>query len=215
MDQLEALRRRLYGPDASAEDRARYALLTHADEPEAAPAPTVRRRRRAPGLVLTAGVLVVLVASIGIVRSIAAPTKAVAELPPAPTASAILPTQRVAVSVNGTDTTGLRVEGNGTAEVVLGVADASFEGGAFTVLLTSSDERPIGWKAITIETRQDWSNFRRSIAASPARDRLGATRADEARYSSTPPRWIDVQAPTDAVWTLTVAFDDGRTVQLH
>jgi hypothetical protein len=155
---------------------------------------------------------------VAIGRSVAAPAAsapAAVELPPAPTASTILPTQRVAVSIDGLAKTGLRVEGSGSAEVALDLADVSYDGGRFTVLLRSSDERPAGWTAIALETRQDWTSFRRAIASSPVRDRLAATRPDEGDYVGSPPTWIDVRAPADAVWTLTVALDDGRTALLH
>jgi hypothetical protein len=213
MDEREALRRRLYRPGASDEDRARYARLVQ--EPEPAETPEPPRRRRVPQVAVASAVVLALAVTVLIGRSVTAPERAVADLPPAPTASTILPSQRVAVSIDGLATTGVRVHGSGTVQVPVDVDGASFQGGRFSVLLSSSDDRPAGWRAVTLETRRDWSSYQRPIAASPARDRLGASRADEVAYAGTPPRWITVQAPADAVWSLTIAFGDGRAATLH
>jgi hypothetical protein len=103
------------------------------------------------------------------------------------------------------------VHGTGSATVALDVTDARFSGGAFAVLVSASDARPIGWRAEKLETRSDWSNYREVIRTSPARDRLGATRADEVTYPDDPPRWIEVQAAADAAWTLSVVVERRPT----
>ena len=213
MDETESLRRRLYRPDASDDDRARYARLVQEAEPEAAPGPPPRRR--VPRVAMASAVVLGLAVTVLIGRSVAAPERAVADLPPAPTASTILPSERVAVSIDGLATTGVRVHGSGTVDVPVDVDGASYQGGRFSVQLSSSDERPVGWRAVAMETRADWSSYRRPIAAGPARDRLAATRADEVTYRGSPPRWITVQAPADAVWSLTIAFGDGHAAVLH
>lgn len=207
----EAMRRRLYRPGASEEDRLAYAGTLEAAPPEPGPAPRRRRRFGAVAAALVGALAVVLAILIG--RAAVAP--AAVSAPPAPTATTVLPTQRVAVSVDGLATTGLRIRGSGSAEVPLDVAEASFDGGRLTVLLGSSDGRAVGWTARALETRRDWSSYRRTVASSPARDREGAPRAETVRYAGAPPRWIAVQAPADAGWTLTVAFTAGSDAALH
>jgi hypothetical protein len=213
MDEREALRQRLYRPDASAEDRARYARLMQETAPASSPAPPASRR--GPRVAVASAVVLGVAITVLIGRSVAAPERAVADLPPAPTASTILPSERVAVSIDGLAKTGERVHGSGTVEVPLDVSGAPFGGGRFSVQLSSSDGRVVGWTASTLETRRDWSSYRRQVAAGPARDRFAATRADEIAYTGDPPRWITVQAPADAVWSLTIAFGDGHAATLH
>ena len=217
MDEAEALRRRLYRPDASEEDRARYARLTGTTEPEPDASPARTRRRVPRGAVAVAvAVVLALGAAVLVVRSIGVPAPASAQLAaaPTPTPRATLRSSRVAVSIDGLPTTGQRVAGTGSAEVVLDLGDATSEG-RFTVLLSSADERPVGWRAVTLVTRRDWTSYRRVMAAGPARDRMDATRPDTASAAGSLPMWVDVQAPADAAWSLTVAFDDGHAAVLH
>jgi hypothetical protein len=89
--------------------------------------------------------------------------------------------------------------------VALDTTAVSLAGGTLTVLLSSTDERPLGWQAVRLRTRRDWSAYPQVLRESPARDRLGATRPDELDYTGDAPRWIRVQAPADAAWSLTVA----------
>lgn len=209
MDEVEALRRRLYRADASEEDQARYALLTR----DAAPVPAPSRpplRRRVPRIVIPAAVVVGLAATVLIGRSVATSARPVAEVRPTATATATA-SPEVAVATIDLAEPGKEIRGTGSAEVPVDVAYAAF-GGRFSVLLSSPDARPLGWTARTLETRRDWSSYRKVIASSPTRDRLDATRGDVAAYVGTPPMWITVQAPADTTWTLTIAFGDATSL---
>lgn len=204
----EALRRRLYRPGATEEDRLRYAQLLPSEPPAppTARAATPRRRRAALPFALGAAVLLVLGGGLLVVHGLAAPEVPVVTAQPAAVARRILPTQGVVAPIDGALRPALRVEGNGSAVVALDVTGASFDGGRLAVVLSATDHRPVGWTAAVLETRRDWTSYRRVVAARPARDRFESTRADDMDYRGAPPRWITVQAPADTVWTLTVAF---------
>ncbi|MBW4040873.1 MAG: hypothetical protein HIU86_01925 [Acidobacteria bacterium] len=214
MDETEALRRRLYRPDASDDDRARYAQLVPRAVPVSEAPSDAGRRRRVPSVLVLGAVVLALAIVALAVRAIAAPEHAVARLPAAPSASAIAAAGRVTVGPDGLAKPGEPVHGTGTVEVAIDVTGASFDGGRFSVLLSSTDERPVGWSAVTLATRRDWSSYRKPVGAGPARDRLAATRPDEIAYRDSPPRWVTVEAPADAAWTLTVGFAGGRVVAL-
>ena len=209
MDEVEALRRRLYRAEASEEDQARYALLTR----DAAPVPVPRRpplKRRVPRVAVAAAVVVGLAATVLIGRSVATSARPAAELRPTATATATA-SPEVAVATTGLAEPGKEVHGTGSAEVPVDVAYAAF-GGRFSVLLSGTDSRSLGWTARTLETRRDWSSYRKLIASGAAEDREGATHADVAAYVGSPPMWITVQAPADATWTLTIVFGDATSL---
>ena len=200
--QAEALRRRLYRPDASEEDRLRYAASV---EPEPAQVPEAPRRRagRTPVVLVTLATLVVAATGIAAVHAGTRPASrplAATSAAPRPTTSA----PSLVLTVNGATETAQPIRGTGSATVALDVSAISLSGGTISVLLTAVDERPVGWRALALETRRDWSEYTRVVESSPARDRLAATRPDVLDYTGDPPRWIRVQAAADAKWRLTV-----------
>lgn len=197
IDGVEALRRRLYRPGATEEDRRRYATAV---PPEPEPAPEAPPRRANRGSVVLAALVTVVVAASGIAVAHAATRPAARPIATAtPRATASIPALDLAV---GAETP---VHGTGTRTVALDVTAVSLSGGAFTVLLSAADERPSGWRAIRLESRRDWSEYPQVMRSSPARDRRGATRPDVFEYRGDAPRWIQVQAASDQAWTLSVS----------
>lgn len=202
--EVEALRRRLYRPDASEADRLRYAALVGPDPEPAAEAPDrpARRARRAPVVLVALVTAVVAVSGVAVARAASRPeAEPVAVVTPAaPTATPATPV----LVVGRTAGAARSLHGTGSATVALDVSAVPMDSGSFAVLVSAADERPVGWTALGLQTRRDWSSYRKVLGASPARNRLAATRTDTLAYRDDPPRWIHVQAAADASWTLTV-----------
>lgn len=209
--EAEALRRRLYAPDATEEDRRRYAVVAPA-APDLQPAPT--HRPRVPvGMVVVAAILVAAAAAAltgRLARSdVADPPRAIATAAPtaAPTQPVISgPAERVPVQIDGVAAVGQRLRGEGQAVVPIDTSSASFRGGSVAVALSSADGRPMGWEVRGLITRQDWSSYEQVIGRSAGADRRGIPAAVTTPYTGAPPLWIAVQAPAGASWTLTVAL---------
>ncbi len=199
--EVEALRRRLYRPDASEADRQRYSALV-GPEPEPVVEAPARAPHRAPVVLVALVTAVVAVSGVAVAHAASRPeTKPVAVVTPPPRTT---PPPAVVLTVGRTSGPAKSVHGTGSATVALDVSAVTVASGRFAVLVSARDERPVGWKALGLQTRRDWSSYRKVLGTSPARDRLDATRADSLAYRDDPPRWIDVQAAADASWTLTV-----------
>lgn len=211
--EAEALRRRLYAPEATEEDRRRYAVVAPAVR-DVRPAP--RRRPRVPVAVVV--VAAVLVAAGGaaltgrLARSdVTDPPRAIAERTAAPTQPVFSgPAERVPVRIDGVAATGQRLRGEGQAVVPIDTSSASFRGGSVAVVLSSADGRPMGWEVRALVTRQDWSSYQQVIGRSAGADRRGVQTAVTTPYTGAPPLWVAVEAPAGAIWTLTVAFTNRK-----
>ncbi|WP_375406309.1 hypothetical protein [uncultured Amnibacterium sp.] len=209
--EAEALRRRLSAPDATEEDRRRYAVVAP-DAPDLRPAPT--HRRRVPvGMVVVAAILVAAGGAALTGRparpDVADTPRAIATAAPtaAPTQPVISgPAVRVPVQIDGVAAVGQRLRGEGQAVVPIDTSSASFRGGSVAVVLSSADGRPMGWEVRGLVTRQDWSSYQQVIGRSAGADRRGIPAAVTTPYTGAPPLWIAVQAPAGASWTLTVAL---------
>jgi hypothetical protein len=197
----EALRRRLYRPGASEADRQRYSALVRPepDQVEDAPARSVHR---APVVLVALVTSVVAVSAVAVGRAAVRPETEPAAVA-TPTALVATPPPLV-LTVGRTSGPAESVHGTGSTTVALDVSAVTVASGTFAVVMSAADERPVGWKALGLQTRRDWSSYRKVLGSSPARDRRDATRADPLAYRDDPPRWIDVQAAADASWTLTV-----------
>lgn len=221
--EAEALRRRLYAPEATEEDRRRYAVVA---PPVRDVRPVPRRRPRVPVAVVLVAAVLVAVGGAALTgrlarpdatdapraNTTAAPIAAPTAAPSAaPTRSAISgPVERVPVRIDGVAAVGQRLRGEGQAVVPIDTSSASFRGGSVAVVLSSADGRPMGWEVRGLVTRQDWSSYQQVIGRSAGADRRGVPAAETTPYTGAPPLWIAVEAPAGAIWTLTIALTSRK-----
>jgi len=222
---LDALRRRLYRPDATEADRQQYAAASAARvlEPESAPeapgttaAPPARRPRW--GAVVVAVALAGL-AGIAIGQRLAPPAVETAR----PTAAPVLqqdfedgprfavdtkgvtgPTA-VATNVHGTAVVGQQFEGHGPAVVPVELLPGSFDGGRAMVVLTAAQPAPTAWRALRLLTRNDFSSFPVVMAHGTADPGQIVATPSTFIYPGAAPARIAVEAPDSVRWTLVVA----------
>jgi hypothetical protein len=216
-DDLEALRRRLYAPGASEEDRRRYAAAvpaTRADTTAPAPGgprPAARRRGRVP-LVLLA-VVVVVAAGGALAAGRFAPVRTAAPTPSAvrstadPSSGIVSGTaQRVPVDVSGYATVAQKLQGLGEARVPLDTTAAPRGGGRLVVVLTSTDRRPIGWWALRFGHVGDARTVPVVIGSGAPKPRTGVPMVESTLWAGGPPQSVAVRAAPGVPWTLTVAM---------
>jgi hypothetical protein len=217
---LEALRRRVYGPDATDEDRRAYAALVDAPAPEAQEEPPIaeeptqprtRRRRRFPILIGAAGVAVV----VGLVAVATSVARTEAPRPAAtPSATSIWlgaarptagpsPTPLVLPKTSGV-VDGQQIAASGSAIVPLRSDDVPRRAGRLVVLLSSSDPSPVGW--VAERPRAGSRSGLEQVAIDPPALRQGTVAPRAVSYTGAPPTRIVVRAPEGTGWTLTVAF---------
>ena len=219
---LEALRRRLYQPDASDDDRRRFTALDTAVAPappqdEEQPAPPHRLLRPAVALAVVAAMGAVLLVSNRPDAS-TSPSPAVSEAvhaviagseirrelvvpqPDAPRATSI-PT-----SLAGVQTRLQRFDGRGSAVVTIDTSDAQQVNGTLLVMLRATPERTVEWAA-TRPTRQPGHSQYVEVVATGVADGPDSLPAYGMHvYDGSPPSRLMVQDRGSGTWTLTVAF---------
>lgn len=213
--EAEALRRRLYAPEATEEDRRRYAAAAPAVQ---AVRPVPRRRPRVPIAVVVLAAVLVAAGGAALTGRLARPdatdapraivTAAPSSAPTPPVISG--PVEQVPVRIDGVAAVGQRLRGEGQAVVPIDTSSASFRGGSVSVVLASADGRPMGWEVRGLVTRQDWSSYQQVIGRSAGADRRGDPTAVTTPYTGAPPLWVAVEAPAGAIWTLTVALTSRK-----
>ena len=221
---LEALRRRLYQPDASDDDRREFAALEPppAARPDSddAPAPARRRALQVPGIAL-AGVVAVAAALVllseppqqpaaratpsasaeqQVVTGSEVPVALVALATDAPTPTAI-PTRLASLP-----TRLQRFHGAGGTVVAIDTTTAQQVDGTLLVMITATHARPVHWYA-TRPTRQPGHSQYAEVVASGVSDGPAAQPAYGSHtYDGSPPSRLVVEDPGPGTWTLTVAF---------
>jgi hypothetical protein len=218
---LDDLRRRLYGPQATEDDVARYAAEREARQP-AAPAPRIaapRSRRTAllaGGVLLAGGALALGVRLLQPASARSAAVRAAQDLGDGegdPTK--VSGRSSVAASIDGTSVVGHRTQGYGNAVVPFDAPDGSFDGGRAMVAVTSTGPTRVGWQAIRRVTRQDWSAYPVVMASGSAQDRSGAHAPTVFGYATRPPDLVVIRAPADIGWTLVTAVTTRTTAGLR
>ena len=224
-DDLEALRRRLYAPGASEEDRRRYAAAAPAAGADATaptpagPRPAARRRRRAP-LVLLAVVVVAAGGALAAGRfapvRTAAPTPSAVRSTAVPTSGVVSGTaQRIPVDVSGYATVAQKLQGLGEARVPLDTTAAPSGRGPLVVVLTSTDRRPIGWWALRFGHVGDARTVPVVIGSGAPKARTGVPTVESSDWTGAPPQTVAVRAAAGVPWTLTVAMVPVDTAALR
>lgn len=222
---LDELRRRVYGPDASDEDRREYAaLLQPPDEPEhepeherrdaAPPSPASARPRRGLPILIGASGLV-LVVGLGVTSAITARDDAPTTEATTSTTSiwsgsadptaAPLPTPATLSLQRGT-VRAQATSGGGSAVIPLLLDGAPRFGGTLVVSVSSSDPAPVGWIAQRHRGVANDTGGLERVAASPPALRQGAASPTVVSYTGAPPTQITVRAPVGTGWSITVAF---------
>lgn len=234
---LDELRRRLYAPTATEEDRRRYAalqaeLLTDAAPPgddAATDPPRPRRRRRALlAAIGVAAAVVIAAAAIGSITSRRASSAAHTAAATAPT-SATEPLQGgehylavdggsaptpFPVDVDGTAAVGEQSHGFGDQTVPIDTSSAPQHGGRLVVVLTAGRADPIGWRAVRLRFGAHGAVDDQVVAAGAPVDRTRPGGTEISDYTGSPPIQLRVTAPHGTTWTATVALI-GPAVQLH
>ena len=222
---LESLRRRLYRPDATTQDRRRFEELADAVEPVPAPsAPEATRpdpaRRRSRTLVVLAAVAAGAVAVLLVTNR---PSPAPQDLPTNPAAQAAVgaseiraelvalqpdaPTAtEVRTRLGGVRTRLQRFEGAGRTVVAIDTSGAQQVNGTLLVMLTAMSADAVGWSA-TRPTRQPGHSQYVEVVASGTADPVDASPAYGMHaYDGSPPSRLLISAPDGDRWTLTIAF---------
>lgn len=232
---LDALRRRLYRPEATDADRQRYAAASAAavleSEPDAATAdrpPEEAARRPRWGAVVVAVALAGL-AGVGIGQHLAPRAAETAR----PSAAPVLrqdfedaPTfavhmrgvsgpVSVATSIRGTPVLGQQFEGRGRAVVPVDLLPGSFDGGRAMVVLTAAQPTPTAWEALGLVNGNDVSAFPVVMARGTADPGRIVATPSMFVYPGAAPGRIAVEAPDDVRWTLVVAATPQIADQLH
>lgn len=219
-EHLDVLRRRLYRPDATAEDRERYDELRAravpdpvplADPTSDEPLPPAPPSRRRPVRTAAAVVGVLALGAVAAVLSIPPAATPSADRSPAatrvPRPDPSQPTP-VAVSVGGVATTAQRFHGRGPAVVPLITGSAPPNGGRLVVVLTSDEVAPLGWTAARWGSIGSGPSTPQVLASSPRQQRSGLGRPETTEYGGDPPADIAVSDPGSHAWTLTVLILD-------
>ncbi|MFD1722084.1 hypothetical protein [Amnibacterium endophyticum] len=211
--ELDALRRRLYRPDASDADRARYDALrsrleTRPSTTAEAPAPRPRPSRRVLlGSALVGALLVVAAVLSATTAPEPAPTDSrlpsSVVTPPAPDPAQATPVA-VQVAGEGGAVTGQRFHGVGPAVVPLITGEAPLTGGRLVVVLTADSASPLGWTALDPRSIGSGPSTPRVVASSPSRPRSGIGTPETATYDGAPPPQIAIDARDRTAWELTV-----------
>lgn len=226
---LDELRRRLYRPGAGDEDVRRYEAVRPSagtSAPEAEPAAPARSPVRAR----VVGALLVVVAVAAF--ALAAGPRPVATTPaPSTTARAELrdigrgtavdvrrgsqsSPEAVVTQLDGTPMLGRRVDGRGTAIVVLGPA-ADAERGRAVVAVSTGGGAAVTWRALLDVVRRDWTTDATVVAEGRASSPGRAVRPDAFSWTGGPPTRIAVIAPAGVRWSLVYAAAAGGAAELH
>lgn len=232
---LDALRRRLYRPDATDADLREYlaerVAATPGPEQEAAEPPP-RPSHRVPLILAGVGAAVVAVVVVGAVglrqaedtALPAVPTAAASSAPTAAPSEAVVdvgdgqvltldgvaPTRTaVGTTVRDRRVIGRRFEGRGNAVVRLDPPVGSWDGGRVSVQMTSNGPSPVAWRALLRVTRTDWTTYPVVLARGLVPEQSGAAVPSTFLYPRNPPTEIAVAAGRDVPWTLVVGIAGG------
>ena len=126
---------------------------------DSAPARPARRRPRLPTALLVVVAVIVAGGGAALTGRIAGSGAQEVAASPVPT---ITPTlmgrpEQVPVSIDGVAAVAQRLRGRGSALAPIDTTTASYGGGTIVVLLSSSSSEPMGWEALQLVTRRDWS----------------------------------------------------------
>ncbi|MGT2427139.1 hypothetical protein [Amnibacterium kyonggiense] len=221
-EDLDALRRRIYRPDATEADRRAYgALLARLDEaamteappgpvPDPVPGPAGRPARRVVIAAAGVAVVVLLVGAVLTAREAARPPTT-APSAVSMWAGAAAPTPASIPASVSLDRGGVRIAaqrtlGGGSAILPLRLDTAPTDGGRLLVRLTSSDPSPIGWLAERPRPGSHDAGAVQVVATDPPALRQGRAGPTIARWSGPPPTQLVVRAPEGTGWSITVAF---------
>ncbi len=223
----EALRRSLYRPGATDEDRRRYAALAPVVEQQPQdPPPTLPRRPRWPAAALLAGVAAACVAALLLGRG-EAPAPEVAEtVRPAdvtgtevraalvvPRPDAPRPTP-IATSLAGVDTRLQRFHGRGPTALAIDTSTAQRQNGTLLVMMSSPAAGRVHWYATRPARQPGHAGWAEVVASGDADGTAVEPAYSVLVYDGSPPSRLAVKAPTGSRWTLTVAFlPRGRSDQ--
>lgn len=209
----DELRRRLYRPDATEEDRHRYeselgttappavATPSRSTESPAADPPPPRRPRRAVLLGVGAGVLVLLL-GVAAVQQTAAPTLLLPRVPSQRVTAAPAPDEPVVRSAATGDAGVQQFSGRGPGTAPLDPVQPAGSGGRFQIMITVGAAAEVAWQARRVEVRLDGDQVVRDLGANGSRQARGVPHSY--RYRGTPPTSLRVVVPSGVAWNLAI-----------
>lgn len=228
----EALRRRLYRPGATEEDRRRFAQLAADPVPIAdprVPAAPVRRPARRLAVAATAAAALIAVVGLALTMRPATPTESASAAQPAE-AQAVSTQEAVqadlvattpdspqatpvATTVAGVPTRLQRFHGRGSAVVAIDTREAQRADGTMLVMLTAASSDPMSWYATRASTGPDRAAYAQVVARSDDRfDPRDPPEYSICQYDGAPPTRLSVSDSGTGAWTLTIAFLPRRSL---